>query len=330
VVGAVAGAAEAAARFRRYIERPVLTGIDVRFEGFDAHDVEPMSVPDLLSERPLVVFGKYRGRPKGIIAVTGRGGNGKYSELVKVGEYAPRAGNSALRYLWARHRIQLLADYNSLAEDSARIREVTRLGLQYSLLTAYTSFVAIDSKVRNKDGDPTQVIQPLPLPQGVSDCAVGGASGSGLVGKSAAPASNWTGLKKTESRATAQTVAPLTATEVESGEFDRSMFASVALAEARAADAPAGATLRLDLEALLPELEAEYRNALAATPGRKGSLTLTFSLGPDGKATDVRVTASGLPRALAQRLDALVKAARFVVPNSAVKVTARFEFTTGS
>jgi len=68
----------------------------------------------------------------------------------------------------------MLDDYNNLRKDDERIREVTNLGLKYNLLTAYTSFVAIDSKVRNKDGQVVTVKQPLPLPQGVSNYAVGG------------------------------------------------------------------------------------------------------------------------------------------------------------
>jgi Ca-activated chloride channel family protein len=57
-----------------------------------------------------------------------------------------------------------------------RIQEVTRLGLHYNLLTAYTSFVAVDSQVRLINGQATTVKQPLPLPQGVSDYAVGNTS----------------------------------------------------------------------------------------------------------------------------------------------------------
>jgi len=60
-----------------------------------------------------------------------------------------------------------------LRADDKRVQEITALGLDYNLLTAYTSFVAIDSQVRNKDGRPETVKQPLPLPQGVSDYAVG-------------------------------------------------------------------------------------------------------------------------------------------------------------
>jgi len=58
------------------------------------------------------------------------------------------------------------------------VKEVTDLGLAYNLLTAYTSFVAVDSRVRNSGDKPETVNQPLPLPEGVSDHAVGG---SGMV-----------------------------------------------------------------------------------------------------------------------------------------------------
>jgi Ca-activated chloride channel family protein len=93
---------------------------------------------------------------------------------MNVGNYKPEKNNAALKYLWARHRILILSDYNKLRSDDKRIKEVTDLGLSYNLLTAYTSFVAVDNEVRNKDGKLTTVKQPLPLPQGVSDYAVGG------------------------------------------------------------------------------------------------------------------------------------------------------------
>ena len=88
----------------------------------------------------------------------------------------PSETNLALRYLWARHRIAILSDYNRLSPNDERVKEVTSLGLTYNLLTQYTSFVAIDTQVRLKDGKAQTVKQPLPLPQGVSDYAVGGKS----------------------------------------------------------------------------------------------------------------------------------------------------------
>ncbi len=174
-------AAAQADKFRNYIQSPVLTQIKADFSGFAVYDVEPLSIPDVLAERPIIIFGKWRGTPKGRVTVRGYSGRGKYEQTLEVARYKPKKTNSALRYLWARHRIQILNDYNNLRPDDKRVKEVTDLGLKYNLLTQYTSFVAIDSRVRS-DGRTEVVKQPLPLPQGVSDYAVGGYATRGLGG----------------------------------------------------------------------------------------------------------------------------------------------------
>jgi len=163
-----------AERFRKMIQTPVLTQVKVGFDGFQAYDVEPLSVPDVLADRPVIVFGKWRGKPSGRITLRGISGDGPYAETLDAGKAKPSAASTALRYLWARHRITILSDYNKLRASTARIDEVTKLGIDYNLLTAYTSFVAIDTEVRSAGERPTTVTQPLPLPQGVSDSAVGG------------------------------------------------------------------------------------------------------------------------------------------------------------
>jgi len=172
----IAKAEEAGARadaFRKIIQSPLLTNIRVSYEGFNAYDIEPLSIPDVLAERPVVLFGKWRGKPEGRITVKGIAGNGSFKETIDVGKSMPPGENTSLRYLWARHRISLLSDYNRLRQDGKRTAEVTRLGLDYNLLTAYTSFVAVDSRVRNNSGEQTTVRQPLPMPEGVSNYAVG-------------------------------------------------------------------------------------------------------------------------------------------------------------
>jgi len=169
-------APEKAAKFRKLIESPVLTGITVDFGRFKTYDIEPPSIPDVMAQRPVILFGKWRGRPQGNILIKGIAGDRTYRKKVNVANVKPLRTNLALRYLWARHRIAILSDYNRLSPDDERVKEVTSLGLTYNLLTQYTSFVAIDTKVRLKDGKAQKVKQPLPLPQGVSDYAVGGKS----------------------------------------------------------------------------------------------------------------------------------------------------------
>ena len=162
-----------AAKFREYIQTPVLTDIQVRSVGFDTYDVNPRRFPDLLAQRPIILFGKWRGPVAGTIDLTGKTGMGDYMTRLGVAGSQPDEGNSALRYLWARSRIAELSDYGSsdLAEES--IKEITALGLKYNLLTRYTSFIAVREVVTNPTGLAQDVKQPLPLPLRVSDMAVG-------------------------------------------------------------------------------------------------------------------------------------------------------------
>jgi Ca-activated chloride channel family protein len=166
-------AEKVAEKFQEYVQSPVLTDIEVDMDGFDAYDVEPLAVPDLFAERPLVIFGKWRGKPEGTIRVTGLGGEGSYENVSEAAEATSSEDNRALRYLWARERVRRLSDYEAGGGEENRAA-ITALGLDYELLTQYTSFIAVHEVVRNTEGPAQSVDQPLPLPEGVSDMAVGG------------------------------------------------------------------------------------------------------------------------------------------------------------
>ncbi len=166
-------AAEQAKRFRKMIDSPVLTNVKVRFEGLDVYDVEPAQVPDLLAQRPLIVFGKWRGEAKGQLLVDGNSPSGPLQLSMPISTNNA-SDTAALRHLWARHRIAALSDQEAIEGGSAAKEAITELGLKYSLLTQYTSFLAVDQVVRNKaPADSTSVNQPLPLPQGVENSALG-------------------------------------------------------------------------------------------------------------------------------------------------------------
>jgi hypothetical protein len=185
-------------KFKKYVTNPVMTEIKARFVDFDAYDVEPLSIPDVMSDRPVLLFGKWRGEPKGQIRLVGYSGkqSGKTgsSEDRKielgfdVATVSPDSRNAALKYLWARERIRSIDDYSSFGARPKDKDTVTKLGLKYSLLTAYTSFVAVEEETANEHPDQLKKVeQPLPLPQGVSDLAVG--FDLGFEGVSGLPAS---------------------------------------------------------------------------------------------------------------------------------------------
>jgi len=165
-------AEKSASRFIEYINSPVLTNIDVSFDGFNVYDVEPKSYPDLFASRPLIIYGKWKGKINGSITVKGHTGEQRYKNTINLSTLE-KSSSSVLPILWARSRIARLSDYNRIWKDSERVRELINLGLTYNLLTAHTSFVAVDEVVRNKSGSADKVKQPLPLPLGVPNLAIG-------------------------------------------------------------------------------------------------------------------------------------------------------------
>jgi Ca-activated chloride channel family protein len=316
-------AAAQAEKFRKYIQSPVLTDIKVSFPGFDAYDVEPENVPDVLAERPIIIAGKWRGSDKGSIKVTGMSAQGEFSQTVSVAEFPPNAANSALRYLWARQRIQMLADYNNLSEDSGRVKEVTQLGLKYNLLTNYTSFVAIDQKVRNVGGKQEVIEQALPMPQGVSDYAVGGGAATGVagmgygMGKSAgAPVmrSSQGMVAADELEAAPKPPPPPTGTvkvgkvEIQGGVTEKSV--------------------KQPIEKQLAELVSAYSSELSSQAGLRGKMVVEFTVGANGLVRDVKVALNELTPNLEQAVIqflAKLKVTNASGSDATVKVTFNFK-----
>ncbi len=167
-------AEESAENFRTYIEAPLLTDISITYKGFEVYDVEP-AVPSILyASQPIVLFGKWRGKPGGTITVTGKAGGEEYVQEIPVGNVTVDMESEAIRYLWARTHLDRIAGYGSVRNDESVKEEITQLGLEYNMITPYTSFIAVSEIIRNTDGDSKDVDQALPLPQRVSNLAVGG------------------------------------------------------------------------------------------------------------------------------------------------------------
>ena len=137
-------AAATADRFRTYIQSPVLTDVQVTYDGFDVYDIEPPTLSTLFASRPIVLFGKWKGEPSGTIYITGKTGGRDYAEDIPVSAAIPLEANNIIQYLWARTRVERLTDYGITEDLQANAKkEVTELGLRYSMMTPYTSFIAV-------------------------------------------------------------------------------------------------------------------------------------------------------------------------------------------
>ena len=277
-------------RFRKLIESPVLTGIKVDFGRFEVYDVEPPSIPDVLADRPVIVFGKWRGRPQGDISLQGFTGEHTFLKKVAVSKIKPLKTNSALRYLWARHRISLLSAYNRLKHQDERIRTVTNLGLSYNLLTAYTSFVAVDTKIRLKDGHAVTIKQPLPLPQGVSDYAVGGnRSYARKALSSFAAAPSVTGFKnKVQEESIDYKKEGLLAQEPEMDASTRKGN-HMELKKVTVTEGLSEKSIKELLKKHIRSFNLCYRQALGKRPDLKGEVVFKMNIDPAGRVTKVNM-----------------------------------------
>jgi Ca-activated chloride channel family protein len=138
---------QAAARFAALIDRPVFTDVAIDWGGLPVTEVYPRRVPDLFASQPLVLTGRYARGQKGVVRVRGTYGGKRYERVLNVDlPQAPTTteANLAQRSLWARAAVHDRLNALTLNDDPHLVEEVTTLGIQYRLMTPWTSFVAVD------------------------------------------------------------------------------------------------------------------------------------------------------------------------------------------
>jgi len=174
---------EAVERFYRSIDSPVLADIEVKTEGnVEVSEVNPMPISDLFAGSPLVVHGKYDGDGAATFVITGRQGDRDFNEEVNVTFPSDEPENGVLATLWARTKIEYLMEKMLRGEDPDVVKQVTELAIKFQIMSKYTSFVAVEEKVRNKGGSFETIQVPVEIPEGVSYEGVFG-EGSGSLGQ---------------------------------------------------------------------------------------------------------------------------------------------------
>ncbi len=163
----------AAKRFHERVRNPLLTGIRVEWGGLPVADVYPQRIPDLFSAKPLVLTGRYTNGARGVVRLIGRVGAQTFTRDIPVELPKSEAEHDVLATLWARTRIDDLMrqDYSGIQNGSPKddVKEaITQLGLEYRLMTQFTSFVAVEETTITEGGQSRRVDVPIEMPEGVS------------------------------------------------------------------------------------------------------------------------------------------------------------------
>ena len=163
---------EVAEKFFRQINNPVLTNIEITWEGEgESPLIYPEIPPDLFAEQPLVLFGRKRDRLPGNLHICGiLAGGKKYQKTFHLMfEENEEKGNPAVAQLWARSRIKNIMNQMLAVETKSGVDSVTETALTYQLLSPYTAFVAVSDDVRvNPDSDMISMEVPVEMPEGVN------------------------------------------------------------------------------------------------------------------------------------------------------------------
>lgn len=155
----------AARRFHERVRDPLLTDISVEWEGLTVADVYPKNVPDLFGAKPVVIVGRYAGGAAGRVRLRGKTAGGDFTREIPVALPDAEPAHDVLATLWARRRVDELMGRDMAGMHSgspaAPVREeITRLGLDFRLMTQFTSFVAVEENVVTDGGEPRRVDVP--------------------------------------------------------------------------------------------------------------------------------------------------------------------------
>ena len=163
---------EAVSKFISRSENPVLTDVSVSIEGVEVETLLPQALPDVFSERPVVIMGRYSTPGTRSVTITGNLGGRPWSRNIEI-DFPAQASAPALESMWARRKVDDLTRKAHLANilpegDRATKDQVIDLALEFGIMTEYTSFVAVEKRVVNVGGKQRTVAVPIEMADGVS------------------------------------------------------------------------------------------------------------------------------------------------------------------
>ena len=189
-------ASEVAIELANKLDMPVLTDIQVDWGSLSVEQVVPQVIPDLFAGDSIRIQGKFNSQnsttmanQQAIVTVEGKvnGRRAKFPMKVALNQESKTTKTSskpdnAIALIWAKNTI---ADYmreintpdylkQGALDNDALKNKVIDMGLNYSLSTRWTSFVAVSRKVINNNPDENLQAQvPLAKVKGVSKKAYG-------------------------------------------------------------------------------------------------------------------------------------------------------------
>ena len=162
----------AAKRFHQRVRNPLLTDISIDWGELPVADVYPKRIPDLFGAKPVFLTGRYTAPGSGTIKLKGNMAGNPFTREIQVSLPETMALHDVLAPLWARARIDSVMSEDYLGALRGRMRDelkntITQLGIEFRLMTQFTSFVAVEEISVADGGTLRRIDVPVDVPEGM-------------------------------------------------------------------------------------------------------------------------------------------------------------------
>ena len=149
------------------ISHPALADVTIDWGDMQISDVYPRRIRDLFVGRPVILTGRFNGKGDTTIRITGKVGDMTQEIAIPVNLDDSTATHSGIACVWARKKIEDLANQATYDDDRDLPGQIKRVALEYSLMSAYTAFIAVDSLRQTAGDHGVTVVVPVGVPDGV-------------------------------------------------------------------------------------------------------------------------------------------------------------------
>ena len=162
--------AEKALTLLAKLEQPAITDIKIHFDTDTPPEVYPVIIPDVYIGEPVLADARWMDTiTRGEIKITGLSAGKPWEQTIDLGSPTDKNSTSNqpwLDKLWAYRKIQSLEDSLLLNNNVEQIENsVTDIALRYSMVTKYTSLVAVEDR---SSRDPSTInLRTAAIPQAI-------------------------------------------------------------------------------------------------------------------------------------------------------------------
>jgi Ca-activated chloride channel family protein len=149
------------------ISHPALTDARIDWGGMQPAEINPPRMPDLFTGRPVMLTGRFSGHGETTLRITGRAGGQRVEMQLPANLSSEEPASKALPAIWARGKIAGLAERMTYEQNAELPMAIRQVALDYSLMSAYTAFIAVDASRTTQGNEGVTMKVPVPAPEGV-------------------------------------------------------------------------------------------------------------------------------------------------------------------